>query len=281
MTRFLDCGGRSLPIERPLVMGILNVTPDSFSDGGLYDTPDVALAHAEQMLAEGADILDVGGESTRPGAIAVSEAEEIGRVIPIVRLLSRRFPDTPLSVDTSKPGVMRAAAAEGAWIINDVRALQMPGALDAACETGLAVCLMHMQGEPRTMQSNPHYDDVVADIIAFLAGRVGACRAAGIPRERLLVDPGFGFGKTLTHNYTLLRELGAFRQLDLPLMVGVSRKSMIGRVLDAPVAARVNGSVVLAALALKRGASVLRVHDVRETVEAVKLVQAMQTLGVE
>lgn len=262
-------------------MGILNVTPDSFSDGGLYDTPDVALAHAEQMLAEGADILDVGGESTRPGAIAVSEAEEIGRVIPIVRLLSRRFPDTPLSVDTSKPGVMRAAAAEGAWIINDVRALQMPGALDAACETGLAVCLMHMQGEPRTMQSNPHYDDVVADIIAFLAGRVGACRAAGIPRERLLVDPGFGFGKTLTHNYTLLRELGAFRQLDLPLMVGVSRKSMIGRVLDAPVAARVNGSVVLAALALKRGASVLRVHDVRETVEAVKLVQAMQTLGVE
>lgn len=281
MRRFLDCGGRSLPVDRPLVMGILNVTPDSFSDGGLYDTPDVALAHAERMLAEGADILDIGGESTRPGAIAVGESEEIGRVIPIVRLLARRFPDTPLSVDTSKPGVMRAAAAEGAWIINDVRALQMPGALDAARETGLAVCLMHMQGEPRTMQSNPHYVDVVGDIIAFLAGRVSACRAAGIPRERLLVDPGFGFGKTLTHNYTLLRELGAFSQLDLPLMVGVSRKSMIGQVLDAPVAARVNGSVVLAALALERGASVLRVHDVRETVEAVKLVQAMQTLGVE
>ena len=269
----LDCAGKTLDLSRPRVMGILNVTPDSFSDGGCFTELDAALRQAERMLAEGADILDVGGESTRPGASAVSLEEEMARVLPVVERLSAAF-DVPLSVDTSKPEMMRAAVAAGAGMINDVNALNAPGALEAAAVSAVPVCLMHMQGEPRTMQTAPQYDDVVADIIDYLGRRVMACVQAGIPRERLLIDPGFGFGKTLQHNLELLRDLGRFGELGLPILVGISRKSMLGAVTRRPVGERVAASIAAAIMAVERGAGIVRVHDVADTVDALKVWRA-------
>ncbi|MCP3670880.1 MAG: dihydropteroate synthase [Gammaproteobacteria bacterium] len=272
----LDCAGKQLDLSRPKVMGILNVTPDSFSDGGDFISPVIAISHAEQMLLDGADIIDVGGESTRPGADAVSEQEELDRVIPVVEAITSRL-STIVSIDTSKPVVMREAAAAGAGLINDVLALQAPGAVMAAQELEVPICLMHMQGWPRTMQKDPVYGDVVSDISEFFEQRVANCLSAGILRERLILDPGFGFGKTLEHNLTLLAGLDGFRELGLPLLVGISRKSMIGTILnDAPADERLYGSVAAAVLALERGASILRVHDVKPTVDALKIVNAVR-----
>ncbi len=267
-------------LRRPLVMGILNVTPDSFSDGGRYTDVEAALAHARRLVAEGADLIDVGGESTRPGAEPVDAKEELARVLPVIEACVAELA-VPISIDTSKPRVMREATRAGAQMINDVRALQHRGALKAAAESGAVVTLMHMQGTPRTMQTAPQYESVVGDIMAFFKKRLQACRRAGIPRERLVIDPGFGFGKTLAHNYTLLRELYRFTELGLPVMAGLSRKSMIGDLLDIPVGERQVASAILAALAAERGASILRVHDVRETVQAIRLVEATLSLGVE
>lgn len=259
-----------LNFSRPQVMGILNLTPDSFSDGGRYLVRDAALRRAEQMIIAGADIIDIGGESTRPGAQPVSESEEIDRVVPLVEAIASRF-DIPVSIDTSKPGVMTAAVAAGAAMINDVRALCEEGAVAAAVAAAVPVCLMHMQGEPRSMQGAPAYGDVVAEVMLFLQQRVDVCTGAGIPRERLLIDPGFGFGKTLAHNLTLLNELSRFNALGLPLVVGISRKSMIGAILGKTVDERLYGSLAAAALALWQGAAVIRVHDVAETVDVVKV----------
>lgn len=257
------------------VMGILNVTPDSFSDGGQFHRRDAALWRVEQMLQEGADIVDVGGESTRPGAAAVSVAQELERVVPVVEAICARF-DVLVSVDTSKPEVMAATVAAGAGMVNDVRALQEPGALAVCAGLSVPVCLMHMQGEPRTMQQQPHYLDVVQEIRQFFAERIAACGQAGIARERLLLDPGFGFGKSLQHNLELLRRLDAFMEFGLPLLVGVSRKSMIGAVLDnRPMDGRLHGSVAAAVLAAVQGAGIIRVHDVRATVDALRLVRAV------
>jgi dihydropteroate synthase len=264
--------------QRPLVMGILNVTPDSFSDGGRYSQVDAALEHARVMLAEGADIIDVGGESTRPGAEAVSTTDEFQRVLPIVTALVKEL-GAIVSIDTSKPEVMEAAIGEGAAMINDVQALSTPGTLEIVATAEVFVCLMHMQGLPRTMQTNPQYQDVVNDIIGFLDKRANDCIAAGIPAHRIVIDPGFGFGKSLSHNYTLMRDLGRFSELGYYVLAGMSRKSMIGTLLDIPTEKRLIASVVLAALAAERGAAIMRVHDVGETVEAMRLVQAVQTLG--
>jgi len=255
-------------------MGILNVTPDSFSDGGRFNTVDAALGHAVRMVAEGADILDVGGESTRPGAAAVSLQQEMDRVLPVIERLRAEL-DVPISIDTSKPDLMRAAVDAGARMINDVAALRAPGAIAAAAAAGVPVCLMHMQGEPRTMQQAPQYRDVVADIIQYLGDRVAACEAGGIARERLLVDPGFGFGKTLEHNLALLRGLGELRSLGLPVLVGISRKSMLGAVTGRPVEERLAASVAAAVMAVERGARIVRVHDVAATVDALRLWQAV------
>ena len=254
-------------------MGVLNLTPDSFSDGGRYLDPDQALARALQIEAEGAALIDLGGESTRPGAAPVSAAEELRRVLP---LLERLRPRTRaiLSVDTSKPEVIRAAAAAGADLINDVYALRAPGALEAAAESGCAVCLMHMQGEPRTMQHAPHYEDVVREVHAFLGERVTACRAAGIPDERIVLDPGFGFGKTLEHNLTLLRHLHRVRAEGRPVLAGLSRKSMIGALTGKAAGERLHGSVAAALIAAQNGAEILRVHDVAATVDALKVLAA-------
>lgn len=272
----LDCGGKSLDLTRPRVMGILNVTPDSFSDGGDFISPELAVSHAEQMLLDGADIIDVGGESTRPGADAVSEQEELDRVIPVIEAITKRL-SALVSIDTSKPVVMREAVAAGAGLINDVMALQEPGAITTVRDSGVPACLMHMQGRPRTMQKDPAYDDVVSDISEFFEQRIAECMTAGIPRERLILDPGFGFGKTLEHNLRLLACLDEFGKLGLPLLVGISRKSMIGTILnDAPADARLYGSLAAAVLALERGASILRVHDVKPTVDALRVVNAMK-----
>lgn len=271
----LDCAGVPLDLSTPRVMGVVNVTPDSFSDGGRYLSPAAAVDRARAMVQEGAAIIDVGGESTRPGAAAVSAEAEIERVVPVIEALRARF-DVPVSVDTSKPQVMRAAVAAGAGLINDVRALREDGALAAAAECGVPVCLMHMQGEPRTMQDEPRYQDVVSEVRNFLAERVAACVAAGMRRQQLLVDPGFGFGKTLEHNLQLLRALPTFQGMGLPVLVGLSRKSLIGAVLGAPVGERLIGSVTLAALAAWLGAAVVRVHDVRETVQALRICAAVQ-----
>jgi dihydropteroate synthase len=265
----------TLVFDRPMVMGILNVTPDSFSDGGKFTIPDRALAHVEQMVAEGADLVDIGGESTRPGARPVSGAEEIDRVVPLVEAIHSRF-DIPVSVDSSKAEVMRAAVAAGADMLNDVRALREEGALQAAAELGVPVCLMHMQGEPRTMQAEPHYDDVVGEVLGFLSGRVQDCLNAGIGRDKLLIDPGFGFGKNLSHNLLLLQQLQRFKELDLPLLVGISRKSMLGTILNKQVDERLYGSLAAAALALWQGADILRVHDVAATVDVLKVCQAVR-----
>lgn len=266
--------------RHPRVMGIVNVTPDSFSDGGSLCREtgpiiDRVIDYAARCIAEGADLLDIGGESTRPGAVAVAAETELERVVPVVEALARRFA-APLSVDTSSPEVIRAAAAAGATMINDVRALQRPGALAAAVEAGLPVCLMHLQGEPATMQDAPHYDDVVDEVRRFLAARVEACTAAGLARNRLLVDPGFGFGKTLEHNVRLLAALADIPPAGLPLLVGVSRKRMIGELTGRGVAERVHGSVAAALLAAQRGAAILRVHDVAATADALQVLMAIE-----
>lgn len=271
----LPCGSRFLDLTRPQVMGILNVTPDSFSDGGRFGQRDAALRHAEAMLRAGATLIDVGGESTRPGARAVSPVEELERVAPVVEAIAREL-DVIISVDTSTPGVMREAARLGAGLINDVRSLQRDGALDAAADTGLPVCLMHMHGEPSTMQQNPQYADVLVDVRDFLAARMAACATAGIAAERLILDPGFGFAKTLEHNLRLFKHLESLHELGRPLLVGVSRKSMIGRVLGHEVGGRLYGSLALAALAINKGAHILRVHDVAETVDVVRMLAAVE-----
>ena len=271
----LDCGGKPLDLSRPRVMGVLNLTPDSFSDGGLWEDPEAAVAHAQAMADAGAAIIDVGGESTRPGAAPVDAATECARVVPVIERLAARL-SIPVSIDTSKPEVMRAAVAAGAGLINDVRALREPGAVDAARDAGVPVCLMHMLGEPRTMQQDPCYDDVVAEVGAFLRERVAACVAAGISRDRLLVDPGFGFGKTLAHNTQLLARLAELVADGLPVLVGVSRKAMIGALTGrSSPADRVAGSVAAATLAAHFGARVVRVHDVAQTVEALAVVGAV------
>jgi dihydropteroate synthase len=255
-------------------MGIINVTPDSFSDGGRFDGLDSVLAHADTMIREGADILDVGGESTRPGARPVGEATEIERVVPVVEALRRRF-DTVLSVDTGKAAVMRAAVGAGADMINDVWALRQAGALDAARDLGVPVCLMHMQGEPANMQDRPTYTDVVQEVAEFLLERVRRCQAAGIRPEALLIDPGFGFGKELAHNLQLLRALPRFAALGPPVVAGLSRKALIGTITGRPVGQRLHGSVALAVYAALHGARIVRVHDVGPTVDALRMIAAV------
>jgi dihydropteroate synthase len=272
-TPSLDCAGRVLPLDRPRIMGIVNITPDSFSDGGRHADTEAALAHALRLVDEGADLLDLGGESTRPGAEPVDAATELARVIPVLERLLPRVA-LPIAVDTSKPEVMRAAIAAGAHMINDVNALRAEGALDAVAGSGVAVCVMHMQGAPRSMQQAPQYDDVVAEVHRFLAERLFACEMAGIARKRLVVDPGFGFGKTVEHNYRLLRQLARFADLGVPVLAGLSRKSMIGAATGNPVERRVVGSAVAAVLAAQEGARLLRVHDVAETREALAVWQA-------
>ena len=273
----LVCGKHTLDLTRPQVMGILNTTPDSFSDGGSYYAAggldlELALRRAEQMCEEGATLIDIGGESTRPGAEPVTEQQELERVVPVVEAIARRL-DVVISVDTSTPAVMRESASAGAGLINDVRALSRPGAVETAAETGLPVCVMHMQGEPGSMQSSPEYTNVVAEVREFLMQRLDACIAAGIPREKVVFDPGFGFGKNDDHNLALLRQLPETAPADIALLVGMSRKSMIGRLLDRPVDARLPGSLALAMLAAQRGAHIIRVHDVAATVDVLRMQQ--------
>jgi dihydropteroate synthase len=265
----LHCGKFKLDLSRPLVMGIVNVTPDSFSDGGLHLRRDAALAHAHQLINEGADILDIGGESTRPGALVVSVQEELDRVMPVIEGL--RGAPVPLSVDTCKPEVMCAALAAGASMVNDINALQQPEALVAVAASDAAVCLMHKQGNPQTMQEQPQYQDVVAEVLQFLRTRIAAVEAAGIARERIVVDPGFGFGKMLVHNLALLRGLDALAELRVPVLAGLSRKSMLGMITGQDVEHRVYASVAAALLAVQRGARIVRVHDVRATADALKV----------
>ena len=266
---------RQLSLNRPVVMGILNVTPDSFSDGGQFNCLDAALYQAEQMLSDGAAILDIGGESTRPGAQDVSEQEELDRVIPVIEAVRQRF-DCVISIDSSKAAVMSAAVQAGADIINDVRALQEPGAIEVAAACGIPVCLMHMQGAPRSMQQSPSYEDVVSDVMHFLQERVQVCEQAGIDRKQVILDPGFGFGKNLSHNYKLLQKLDYFTTQGFAVLAGMSRKSMIGQLLNEPVAQRLAGSLACATIAAIKGAHIIRVHDVKETVQVVKVVTAMQ-----
>lgn len=270
----LPCGSRVLDLARPHVMGILNVTPDSFSDGGRFAARDAALRHAEQMVAAGATLIDIGGESTRPGARAVPPVEELERVAPVVEAIAAEL-DVVISLDTSTPAVMREGARLGAGLINDVRALRRDGALEAAAETGLPVCLMHMLGEPGDMQENPRYGAVVTEVREFLLERMAACELAGISVERVVLDPGFGFAKTLAHNLLLFKHLESLCDLGRPLLVGVSRKSMIGQALGREVGDRLYGGLALAALAISKGASIVRVHDVAETVDAVRMIAAV------
>ncbi len=264
----------AISLDCPAVMGILNTTPDSFSDGGRFTAPSVAIMHAEQMVAAGAAIVDVGGESTRPGAQDVGEQEEIDRVVPVIEAI-RSALDVAISVDTSKPGVMRAAVAAGATMINDVRALRAEGALEAAAELQQAVCLLHMQGQPRTMQQDPQYHDVVADVIQFLRERVSECTQAGIAKELLVIDPGFGFGKTPEDNIELLANLRQLQEIGPPLLIGVSRKSTLGMLTGREVDERQPASVAAAVLAVDRGASIVRAHDVAETVDALRVARAV------
>lgn len=275
----LDCNGRPLVLDRPRVMGIVNTTPDSFSDGGLHESADTAVAHALRLVEEGADILDIGGESTRPGAAPVPLEEELRRVVPVIERLAREV-GVPISVDTSKPEVMRAAVAAGAGMLNDVRALRAEGALDAAAELGVPVVLMHMAGEPGRMQDDPRYDDVVAEVHRYLAERIFVAEMAGIPKRNIVVDPGFGFGKNGTHNLTLLARLERFRELGVPVMAGLSRKRTIGALTGREVPAdRVHGSVAAHLIAAQRGALLLRVHDVGATVDALKVWAAVAAVG--
>lgn len=276
----LRCGKHFLDLSHPNVMGILNVTPDSFSDGGHYNNLDAALHRALGMHALGASIIDIGGESTRPGAAVVSVQQELDRVAPLVERITREC-DVIVSVDTSTPAVIRESARLGAGLINDVRALQRDGALEAAAATNLPVCLMHMRGEPQTMQDKPHYDDVAAEVMAFLQERMNACAQVGIAAERIVLDPGFGFAKNTQHNYELFKRMSELHQLHCPLLVGVSRKSMVGDILEQPVGQRLYGSLALAVMALERGAKILRVHDVAETMDVLKIFNAVQSAAQE
>lgn len=269
----LTARGQTLSLATPQVMGILNVTPDSFSDGGTHNTPAKALEHARKMIAEGATIIDIGGESTRPGAVEVSPEQEAERVIPVVAAIARES-DVWISVDTSKALVIREAANAGAHILNDIRSFSEPGALQAAAQSGLPVCVMHMQGEPRNMQQAPHYQNVVREVYTYLEAQVARCVAAGIEKNHIILDPGFGFGKTLAHNYQLLDKLDLFHNLGLPVLAGMSRKSMIGQLMDIPPDERVAGSMACAVIAAMKGAQIIRVHDVKETVQAMKVVEA-------
>ena len=275
---FFHCGSfrfdlSGSPNKGPLVMGIVNVTPDSFSDGGLHLQRDAALVHAQQLIAEGADVLDIGGESTRPGALPVGIQEEMDRVLPVIEGL--RGAPVPISIDTCKPEVMRMAISAGAQMVNDINALQDAAAMNAVAAGNVAVCLMHKQGSPQTMQQQPRYQDVVAEVGAFLRARIEAAQAAGIRRERIVIDPGFGFGKTLAHNLSLLRELKQLTGLGVPLMAGLSRKSMLGALTGKEVGQRLPASIAAALIAVQRGANILRVHDVGATVDALKILNAV------
>lgn len=269
----LVSGDKCLDLSQPRVMGILNVTPDSFSDGGRFTSIERACRHADELVAQGACFIDIGGESTRPGATEVSVQDELDRVIPLVEYVSRHH-DVWISVDTSKPEVMAEAVAAGAHLINDVRALQEPGALAVAAKLNVPVCLMHMQGQPRTMQDSPVYQDIISDISQFFEQRISACLAAGIRRENLLLDPGYGFGKTLSHNYELLNRQGELASFGLPVLIGLSRKSMIGNLLNVPVGERLAGSLTAALLSIQHGAHIIRVHDVKPTMDMIRVMQA-------
>lgn len=271
----LIAGTKRLALSSPIVMGILNVTPDSFSDGGQYSSYELACQHADDMVAQGAGMIDIGGESTRPGAAEVSLADELARVIPLVKYVAAQH-DVWISVDTSKAEVMRQAVAAGAHLINDVRALMEPGALEAAAELQVPICLMHMQGDPQSMQFSPTYHNVIEDVSAFLTERIETCLRAGISRELLILDPGFGFGKSLEHNYELLAKLDHFSKFDLPILIGLSRKSMIGNLLAKPTSERLAGSLAGALIAAQKGAHIIRVHDVAQTVDMLKVLQATQ-----
>lgn len=272
----LRCANFTLDLSTPKLMGIVNVTPDSFSDGGKFERTDTAIAQAFQLIDEGAAVLDIGGESTRPNATPVPEAEELHRVIPVIEALVARQIPVPISIDTYKPGVMRAAIAAGASMVNDVRGLQEPGALEVVAASDVGVCIMHMQGTPQTMQENPHYEDVVAEVKAFLAARREACLAAGISQDRIMLDPGFGFGKTRMHNIALAKSLAELLALGCPLLVGLSRKSVLGQMTGNDVDARLHASVAAAVVSAMQGAHLLRVHDVKATVEALKVVAALK-----
>ena len=273
MISFLRCGKFRLDLSRPLIMGVVNLTPDSFSDGGRFQTAEQAVAHARSLADEGADILDLGGESTRPGAAPVSLEEERRRVLPVLEKLAGG--SVPVSIDTRRPEIMREAIAAGASMINDIGALTAPGAVEAVAAGDAAVCLMHMQGEPQSMQNDPRYSDVVGDVFDFLAGRVEAISAAGIERDRIVVDPGFGFGKTFEHNLELLRSLDRFRELGVALLAGISRKSMLGRITGREVGERVFASVAAAMIAVEKGTHVVRVHDVVATRDALAVWNAV------
>lgn len=268
----ITANNKSLDLSRPHVMAILNVTPDSFSDGGKYNSIELALAQVDKMIKAGVSIVDVGGESTRPGAPDVSLEEELRRVVPVIKAIREKY-DVWISVDTSKAEVMRQAIDAGADLINDIRSLQEPGALEVSAEANLPICLMHMKGQPRTMQVDPHYDDLMGDVSAFLEERIAACEAAGIDKSQLILDPGFGFGKTIEHNYHMLAHLEKFHEFGLPILAGMSRKSMIFKLLDKPAAECTNASVVCATIAAMKGAQIIRVHDFEETIEAMKVVE--------
>jgi len=278
-TKLLQCADQQLNLDFPVVMGILNVTPDSFSDGGLFNNVDSALRQAEKMVSDGAKIIDVGGESTRPGAKSVSDSEELDRVIPVIERLHQEL-DVVVSIDTSKALVMTEASRAGAGFINDVMALQGGGALKAAQETGLPVCLMHMKGKPRMMQTKPEYKDVVTEVKDFLLHRIEQCLKQGIRKEQIVIDPGFGFGKTLVHNISLFKHLNEFEQFAFPVLIGASRKTMIGQITVKEVNERLAGSIALATMAALKmislnGAAIIRVHDVAETVDAIKIARAL------
>ncbi len=271
----ITANNKSLDLSRPHVMAILNVTPDSFSDGGKFNSLELALAQVEKMITAGVSIIDVGGESTRPGAPDVSLEEELQRVVPVVKAIREKY-DVWISVDTSKAEVMRQAIAVGADLINDIRALQEPGALQVAAASKLPVCLMHMKGQPRTMQESPQYENLMDDVAQFLEERIAACEAVGINKSQLILDPGFGFGKTIEHNYHMLAHLEKFHEFGLPILAGMSRKSMIFKLLDKPAADCINASVVCATIATMKGAQIIRVHDFEETIEAMKIVEMTQ-----
>ncbi|MFQ6403914.1 dihydropteroate synthase [Methylophilus sp. 'Pure River'] len=270
------CGRFRLDLDTPKVMGIINVTPDSFSDGGQFNQVDFAVAHAFTLIEQGAAVLDIGGESTRPNATPVPLSEELQRVIPVIEALVARDIPVPISIDTYKPEVMRAAIAAGASMVNDVRGLQEAGALEAVANSDVGVCIMHMQGTPQTMQLEPHYEDVVAEVKQFLREQRDACLTAGITQDRIMLDPGFGFGKTRAHNIALAKALPQLLDLDCPLLVGLSRKSVLGQMTGNDVDARLHASVAAAVISAMQGAHLLRVHDVKATVEALKVVAALQ-----
>jgi dihydropteroate synthase len=277
MTRHLSIGNQQFDLSRAIVMGILNVTPDSFSDGGRFDRVELAVEHAMRMQREGADIIDIGGESTRPGADAVTVDEELDRVVPVIRAI-RQQSTIPISIDTGKPEVMRTAVAEGADMINDVNALQANGAIETCAELDVPVCLMHMQGKPRTMQQDPRYADVVQDVADFLRQRIRACIVAGIAPHQIVIDPGFGFGKTLQHNLSLLNGLDAICGLELPVLIGISRKSMLGAIIDRSVDERLYAGIAAAVIAYMKGARLFRVHDVAPTRDALAVCDALQSI---